>query len=106
MKYQPKRSSKRWLEGAPSAVLACYDTGPNKTFDRYTVIYGAPFWTPEMGRTVPYVGMSADPFWPQGFCQHGEMPSHNRASCGRKIKWADLPTDCRKAVEQDCREDA
>lgn len=104
MKYQPKRSSKRWLEGAPEPVLACYDSGPS-TCDRYMVLYGAPFWDPEMGRNVPYVSMSADPFWPLGFCQHGEAPSINRPYFGKKIKWNDLPLDCRKAVEQDCKED-
>lgn len=100
--YQPKRSSARWLEGAPRAVLACYDSGPNRGFDRYTVLYGAPIWTADMGRNVPYVGMSAAPFHPQGFGQHGEMPSYNRAALGKKIRFLDLPPDCQKLVVQDC----
>lgn len=101
MIYQPKRSSARWLEDAPSFVLSCYDSGPNKGMDRYTVLYGAPFWSPEMGRNVPYFAASASPFHPQGFGQHGEMPSHNRSNCGRKIRWADLPEDVQRAVKQD-----
>ena len=104
MKYQPKRSSARWLESAPPHVLACYDNG-EKTIDRYCVLYGAPFWVPEMGRTVPYVAMSTAPFHPQGFGQHGEMRSIDRSVLGKKIRFLDLPADCRKLVEQDGQED-
>jgi hypothetical protein len=103
MKYQPKRSTARWLEGAPRPVLACYDNG-GKTFDRYTIIYGAPLWEPNMGRTVPYRSMSEDPFHPQGFGQWGEMPAYNRDCLGRKVKFSDLPERVRACVEQDCRE--
>lgn len=100
MRYQPKRSSPRWLEDAPEYVLACYDDG-GKSIDRYTVLYGAPFWDESMGRTVPYVAMNAAPFHPQGFGQHGEMPSHNRAALGHKVRFKDLPIDCQKLVHQD-----
>lgn len=103
--YRPKRSSPRWLEGAPSPVLACYDSGPNKGYDRYTVLYGVPFWVPEMHRHIPYVAMSGAPFHPLGFCQHGEMPSYNRDALGKKIRFLDLPEDCRKAVHLDCAEE-
>lgn len=99
--YQPKRSSPRWLEGAPAPVLACYDSG-DKTIDRYTVLYGAPWWTPDMGRTVPYAAMNAAPFHPQGFGQHGEMRSCDRSALGKKIRFLDLPADCQKMVRQDC----
>ena len=106
MRYQPKRASKRWLEGAPRTVLACYDSGA-KTIDRYTVLYGAPFWNEEVyGRDIPYIAMSADPFGPLGFGQHGVMQSIHRDRCGHKIKWSDLPPDCRRAVELDCAEDS
>ena len=97
MRYQPKRSGARWLEGAPRPVLACYDSGP-KTIDRYTVLYGAPFWSEEWGRTIPCFAMSAAPFHPQGFGQHGEL--------GRKIGFTDLPPDCQRAVRLDCEEES
>src|SRR4051812_32336535 len=100
--YQPKRSSKRWLEGAPRPLLAVYDNG-GKTTDRYTALYGAPLWEPCMGRTVPLRAMSTDPFHPQGFGQWGEMQSHDRAVLGRKMKFSDLPEQVRKCIEQDCR---
>lgn len=104
MKYQPKRSSAKWLEGAPKAVLAVYDSGV-RTIDRYTVLYGAPFWSPEMGRNVPYFAMSEYPRHPQGFGQHGEMPSDNRKALGKKIPFLALPKTCRDAVFADCEED-
>jgi hypothetical protein len=100
--YQPKRSSARWLEGAPPPVLAVYDSGPNHGIDRYTVLYGPPLWDESMGRNVPYVGMNAVPFHPQGFAQYGEMPSQNRGTLGKKIRFTDLPEDCKRLVAQDC----
>ena len=97
MKYQPKRSRAQFCKDAPSYVLACYDNG-EKTADRYTVIFGAPIWDSSMGRDVPYLGMSAAPEHPQGFSQWGEMPSHNRAACGKHIAWTDLPVHIRLHV--------
>jgi len=102
MRYQPKCSSLRWLKGAPRYVLACYDNG-GKTADRYTVIFGGPLWTPEMGRSVPFLGMSDAPTHPQGFSQWGEMPAYNRAACGRKVKWRDLPGNIRRHVRARCK---
>lgn len=102
--YQPKRSSKRWLEGAPRALLAVYDNG-GKSFDRYTAIYGAPLWEPSMGHTVPFRGMSEDPCHPQGFGQWGEMQSYDRAACGRKVKFSDLPEQVQRQIVRDCTVD-
>ena len=97
MKYQPKRSRKQWTQDAPPYVLACYDNG-GKTCDRYTVLFGAPIWTPKYGRTVPFLGMSGAPTHPQGFSQWGEMPSDNRAACGKHVRWLDLPEHIREHV--------
>ena len=101
MKYQPKRSAARWLKGAPAPAFACYDSG-GKIIDRYTVLYGAPLWSPEMGLDVPFRAMNHAPFHPLGFGQWGEMPSHNRDALGRKIPFSELPPDCQKLVRQDC----
>lgn len=98
MKYQPKRSRKQWTENAPDYVLACYDNG-GKTVDRYTVLFGAPLWSEDMGRNVPYLAMSGAPTHPQGFSQWGEMPAHNRQACGKHIKWNDLPENIRAHVK-------
>lgn len=105
MRYQPKRSAAHWLEGAPAPVLACYDSGPNRGADRYTVLYGVPLWDESYGRDVPARAMSAAPFHPQGVGLFVQVPAHDRSSYGKKIRFADLPEDCRRCVEMDCRED-
>lgn len=102
MKYQPKRSTARWLAGAPAHVMACYDNG-GKTADRYTVLYGAPLWVESMGQKVPCRFMSDNPFHPQGVGSFAEHPAYDRACLGRKVKWADLPEKVRQCVEQDGR---
>ena len=101
MRYQPKKSTARWLEGAPAPVLACYDNG-GRSIDRYTVLYGAPLWSPDMGRNVPYRAMSEYPRHPQGVGQWGEMPAYNRGALGRKIAFSALPVQCQNVVRQDC----
>lgn len=102
MKYQPKRSTARWLEGAPKPVLACYDSGPNRFADRYTVLYGAPLWDPSYGRNVPARAMSENPFHSQGIGLYIEVPAYDRSGYGRKIKFSDLPDECQRLVRQDC----
>jgi hypothetical protein len=101
MMYQPKRSTARWLEGAPRAVLACYDSGP-RSGDRYMVLYGAPLWTPEYDRNAPARVMSATPFSPCGIGLFVEVPAWSR-NYGRKIRFLDLPPDCQRLVIQDCK---
>jgi hypothetical protein len=107
MTYRPKRSSARWLEGAPKALLAVYDSG-DKTFDRYTALYGPPLWNEaDYGRTrmVPARFMSSNPSHPQGVGMFGEHPSHERASLGKKVRFLDLPEPVRRCIERDCSED-
>lgn len=104
MTYRPKRSSKRWLEGAPKALLAVYDNG-GKSFDRYTALYGAPLWEPSMGRVVPFRGMSTHPSHPQGFGQWGEMDAGNRGVLGSKVRFCDLPPDVQRCIERDCSDE-
>lgn len=103
MRYQPKRSTKRWLDGAPKALLAVYDNG-GKSADRYTALYGAPLWEPSMGSTVPARFMSEHPSHPQGIGMYGEHPSHERACLGKKVRFLDLPAPVRRCIERDCSE--
>ena len=114
MRYQPRRSAARWLEGAPKPVLACYDSGPNKNADRYTVLYGAPLWesdTAEIKRRypkrdpymIPARAMNSAPFHPLGICLCTEVPAWNRKAFGKKIRFSDLPSDCQAVVEKDCK---
>lgn len=103
--YRPKRSTKRWLEGAPKALLACYDSGPDRGADRYTALYGAPLWEPSMGTMVPARFMSSNPSHPCGIGLFGEHPAYDRAVLGKKVRFADLPEPVRRCIERDCAED-
>lgn len=105
MRYQPRRSRARWLEGAPRALLAVYDSGPNKGADRYTALYGAPLWTPSYGHKLPARAMSENPFHPQGIGLFIEVDSACRAALGRKVRFCDLPEPVRRCIEQDCSSD-
>jgi hypothetical protein len=66
--------------------------------DRYTVVFL------EDTEKVSYLAMNAAPFHPQGFGQHGKMMLNDVAYSGRggsfkkRIKFADLPADCQRAV--------
>lgn len=98
----------------PAGVVAVYDNG-GKTVDRYTVVY-EPFplaypcrayaaGTPVFG----YVCMSGAPFHPQGVCQHGEATGQRPrggwgGTCGKVIRFEDLPEDCQRAVLLDLDE--
>jgi hypothetical protein len=95
--------------------IRIYDNG-GETFDRYTVVYmdeveraghvertKGDSMTPAkdawIDTTYTSLGMSDLPFHPQGICQHSAaMPGSH---LGKRIKWEDLPLDCRKAVIQD-----
>lgn len=79
-------------------ILEIRDNG-GKTFDQYTVIYDLKenrpgcYWS---------VGMSANPFHPQGFGQHGTaMPGKH---LGKKITFKKLPKDCQRLVKSDIQE--
>jgi hypothetical protein len=90
-------------------AISVWDDG-EKFADRYTVVYLDDIGESWEGRAnVVYLGMSAAPFHPQGFCQHGEMHLDAVAYKGRggafnkRIKFDDLPADCQKAVKNDLR---
>lgn len=82
--------------------VRCYDNG-GKSVDRYTVVF-----TRSYGNGCSYLGMSEQPFSPQGFGQHGwsdqsiDRPRYGHL--GRKIAFTDLPEDCQRCVLQDYRE--
>lgn len=81
-------------------IHSIYDNG-GKTFDRFTVFYkGRGTLDHKTQGTFRFcVGMSENPFHPQGFGQHGSgMPGkHN----GKRIKFEDLPEQCQRLVKQD-----
>jgi hypothetical protein len=102
--YRPRRARARWLEGAPSALLAVYDNG-GKSFDRYTALYGAPLWVPSMAHTIPARFMSSDPFHPQGVGMYGEVKAYYRDSFGKKVRFLDLPDAVKRCIIRDCTTD-
>jgi hypothetical protein len=91
------------MPGGVPRYIRCYDSGPNGSADRYTVLY-----TGRTGKQHLYVGMSANPFHPQGVGQHGESdhlidyPTYSHL--GKKIRFENLPPDCQKVVVSDYKE--
>jgi len=84
--------------------IRCYDNC-GRSFDRYTVVYTGNY----KGRDgCDYMGMSENPYHPQGFGQHGwnqqviDYPKYSHL--GKKIQFTDLPPDCQDAVIQDYKE--
>lgn len=91
----------------------CYDNG--EVGDRYTVCYGGRY-RHKTGGASWYVGMSAEPFHPQGIGQHGESPKSVDANkwgfypmigrknhLGTRIRFDQLPDDCQKLVMTDLK---
>jgi hypothetical protein len=101
-------SKNRYGHGNKPLHVRCYDNG-GETFDRFTVVYTEP--ESMNGRTYfTYVGMSSEPFHPQGFGQHGD--SNDRPidrptwkHLGKRIDFFDLPPDCQRLVLRDYRND-
>ena len=101
-----KRQAVRYKNLLPDGIpryVRCYDN-QGETFDRYTVCFTGNY------RRDPYddflsIGMSSDPFHPQGFYQHDGNQQHidhpAYAHLGKKIQFEDLPKDCQTAVIDD-----
>lgn len=107
--------SQRLLPGGIPRWIRCYDSGPDSSADRYTVVFtgryrhktGGEFW---------YVVMSTDPFHPQGIgahvgslqqidAPHGAWPPAMGRTChlGQRIPFSGLPAACQRLVLQDYR---
>lgn len=80
-------------------TIRCYDNG-GKTADRYTVVY---LREPESRFSVPKtfaeVGMSPNPFHPQGLGQN--CTARPGKHLGKRISFSDLPKDCQTLVLTD-----
>lgn len=99
-----KERTERLVPNGVPRYIRCYDNG-GTSFDRYTVVFTGRY-THKTNRAFWYLGMSENPFHPQGFGQHGESefkpidtPSYKHL--GKKIEFKDLPKDCQKLVMQD-----
>lgn len=72
-----------------------YDNG-GKTCDRFTVVY---MDEKERDGSLSCVGMSPNPFHPQGFGQHSSaIPGRH---LGKRIPFASLPEPCQRLVRRD-----
>lgn len=105
----------RLMPGGIPRYVRCYDNGGSATehgtIDRYTVVFTGKYKSIGIPRGIrqeyfyEYLGMSAHPFHPQGFGQHGESnqpidrPAYSHL--GKKISFNDLPEDCKECVLQD-----
>ena len=81
-------------------IHSIYDNG-GESADRYTVYYtGRGALSHESRGTFrACLGMSENPFHPQGVGMHGTgTPGRHN---GRRISFDQLPPDCRRAVMQD-----
>ena len=100
-KKQQSRLNRLFPNGKPKYVR-CYDNG-GKTQDRYTVVFTG-HYTHKTGRQHIYLGMSENPFHPLGIGAHGEnhaqidYPVYSHL--GKKIKFDNLPDECKKCVNQ------
>lgn len=114
--------------GVPRYVR-CYDNGGTSvaggSIDRYTVCFTGRAATIKavpgsyQADEYPYLAMNCAPFHPQGFGQHGSAKDRacdctgnswagpsigKRCHLGVRIRFEDLPEDCRRLVLQDYRE--
>lgn len=100
-KGQQQRIDSLMPNGNPKYVR-CYDNG-GETADRYTVVFTGNY-THKTGRQHWYLGMSANPFHPQGVGMHGESstqidrPAYSHL--GKKIKFEDLTKEAQECVKQ------
>lgn len=106
----------RFLPDNVPKFIRCYDNGgmdKGGTADRYTVIFTGRYRYNKTGGAFVHLGMSGRPFHPQGIGTHGESNTQPDAregwppaigrSCflGRRIRFEDLPKDCRRLVLHD-----
>lgn len=97
--------------------IRCYDNR-GETWDRYTVVFTKYRNTNGRDRWGMYVGMSSNPFSPQGFGQRGEFQGKaidtndwgfapmigKKNHLGVRIPFDQLPDDCKALVIQDYSE--
>jgi hypothetical protein len=104
MQYKPKRSSARWLQGAPREVLAIYF---KSSFELpFTVLYddAVPYHVPphsdrDVAVTMYCVGADG-----RGY--HDHIRPWAREGLGRKVAFHTLPDAVQRAVIDDCRDEA
>lgn len=109
-----EQRTQRLMPGGIPRYVRIYDSG--NSGERYTAVFGKKSnRAPDGTKWFDYVGMSADPFHPQGFGQHGEtrwkpcdvndhgfFPAMGRTChLGKRIPFAELPQPCKDLVTSD-----
>lgn len=108
-KYNPRRQSKRWLDGdCPAEVLALYDNR-GRTADRYTVLYRSTITDHRGNVWITGRAMNSDPMHPQGIGLGFEQLAHAIASWRYRVRheavrWTDLPPRVQECIRLDCKE--
>jgi hypothetical protein len=125
-KQSPAMLAKRLVSLMPNGIprwIRCYDNGGDPdtggSTDRYTVVFSGAACVKACGGEYPYRAMSGEPFHPQGVgmwgstkiqpCDTmGEKPGWHwppaigrKCHLGKRIRFEDLPEDCRKLVVND-----
>lgn len=103
--YLPKRQKNLQADAdCPAGVLAILDSGPRYA-DRFTVVYAEPIRDRYSGRNVyGYRGMCANPCHPQGIGMYGELGEGALSAMRRRekrLRWSELPEECRRVVRRD-----
>lgn len=100
--HKQTRQEQLMPDGKPRYVQ-CYNNG-GKTADQYTVVLTGRYRHKTWGEFWN-ICMSLHPFHPQGIGMHGtskqriDQPSYRHL--GKRIKFDDLPEDCRKLILKD-----
>jgi len=109
-----KQRLQRLLPNGYPRYVRVYDNG-GKTVDRFTVVFSGRYnnRVDRKSREYLHLGMSGNPFSPQGFCQlDGSQhiidvdekerrwaPGYGKSNhLGKRIHWHELPADCQKAA--------
>jgi len=82
-----------------------YWDNEGESLDRYTSVWP----------NGDYIAMNAAPYWPQGFCQHGDGCDFDPdcwleggelySYLGKMITFDDLPKDCQEVIEKELNEE-
>jgi len=113
-----KQRAENLLPGGIPKWIRCYDNG-GETADRFTVIFSHSQSFGNRGY-YPVLIMNSYPFHPQGIGMHEEYPISGpgaivegmkpgqwppkigrKGNLGTRIRFEDLPADCRRLVMQD-----
>jgi hypothetical protein len=103
---------KNLLPNGTPRYVRVYDNGGTSA-DRYAVIFSGKY-THKTAKQHWLLGMSENPFWPQGVCLHSQYPYQcdalngkwppavgKRCHLGTRISFSDLPSDCQKVTMKD-----